>query len=164
MQPQTRQHPTSPAVTEPCHPQLPRPDRALARAGGIVGAVPKPVNNRPEPPWPPHASPPLDPGAVLRAVRQHAKLSQRELADVSGVPLSTIVRIESADRAGRHLPPHLRHVRVPRAYGDNRGEWWGWSRKWSSLPGAHIPQLTYWMRPWSSRRIARPAETDHYDS
>ncbi|WP_243706120.1 GNAT family N-acetyltransferase [Micromonospora sp. KC721] len=37
----------------------------------------------------------LDLGSILRALRRRADLSQRELADRSGVPQSTIARIES---------------------------------------------------------------------
>jgi transcriptional regulator with XRE-family HTH domain len=45
----------------------------------------------------------LDPAVTLRALRRRADLSQRELADLAGLPKSTITRIESGEimRAGR---------------------------------------------------------------
>ncbi|MGK5445552.1 GNAT family N-acetyltransferase [Micromonospora sp. URMC 105] len=51
-------------------------------------------------------APMVDLGATLRALRRHADLSQRELAEKSGVPQSTIARIES----GRTVDPGFRTV------------------------------------------------------
>ncbi|WP_309225124.1 helix-turn-helix transcriptional regulator [Salinispora sp. H7-4] len=48
----------------------------------------------------------LDLGATLRALRRRADLSQRELAERSGVPKSTVARIESQPGAD----PRLRTV------------------------------------------------------
>ncbi|SCL24924.1 Helix-turn-helix domain-containing protein [Micromonospora nigra] len=48
--------------------------------------------------------PRLDLGVLLRAARRRADLSQRELAVRSGVPHSTVARIESG-RAERSPPP-----------------------------------------------------------
>ncbi|WP_428962441.1 GNAT family N-acetyltransferase [Micromonospora fluostatini] len=56
----------------------------------------------------------LDVGAALRALRRRADLSQRELAARSGVPKSTIARLE----AGQGADPRLRTVeRLVRAVG-----------------------------------------------
>lgn len=55
-----------------------------------------------------------DLGAVLRALRRAADLSQRELAERSGVPQATLARIES----GRSTDPRFRTVeRLVRAAG-----------------------------------------------
>lgn len=57
---------------------------------------------------------PIDVGAVLRALRRQADLSQRELAERSGVPKSTLARIES----GRGAEPGFATVeRLVRAAG-----------------------------------------------
>jgi transcriptional regulator with XRE-family HTH domain len=40
---------------------------------------------------------PIDVPATLRAARRHRRLSQRELAEIAGVPRSTVDRIESGD-------------------------------------------------------------------
>ncbi|SCG63933.1 GNAT family N-acetyltransferase [Micromonospora coxensis] len=48
----------------------------------------------------------VDLGATLRALRRHVDLSQRELADRSGVPQGTVARIES----GRTADPGFRVV------------------------------------------------------
>ncbi|MET7669789.1 helix-turn-helix domain-containing protein [Micromonospora luteifusca] len=42
----------------------------------------------------------IDVGATLRDLRRHADLSQRELAERSGVPKSTLARIEAGQGAG----------------------------------------------------------------
>lgn len=41
----------------------------------------------------------LEPGALLRRARRIARLSQRDLAERAGVPLSTVARIESGTTA-----------------------------------------------------------------
>ncbi|WP_446212425.1 GNAT family N-acetyltransferase [Micromonospora sp. IBSANI012] len=51
-------------------------------------------------------TPSVDLGAALRALRRQADLSQRELAEQSGVPQATIARIES----GRTTDPRFRTV------------------------------------------------------
>ncbi|WP_346536853.1 GNAT family N-acetyltransferase [Micromonospora sp. DPT] len=51
-------------------------------------------------------TPSVDLGAALRALRRQADLSQRELAERSGVPQATIARIES----GRTTDPRFRTV------------------------------------------------------
>ncbi|MFF0718844.1 GNAT family N-acetyltransferase [Micromonospora sp. NPDC003816] len=59
-----------------------------------------------------------DVGAMLRALRRRADLSQRELAALSGVPQSTVARIES----GRGADPRFRTVqRLVRAAGGTVG-------------------------------------------
>ncbi|MBM0228861.1 GNAT family N-acetyltransferase [Micromonospora sicca] len=50
--------------------------------------------------------PPVDLGVTLRALRRQADLSQRQLAERSGVPQATIARIES----GRTADPSFRTV------------------------------------------------------
>ncbi|WP_233599699.1 GNAT family N-acetyltransferase [Micromonospora sp. M71_S20] len=56
----------------------------------------------------------VDLGAVLRALRRRADLSQRELSERSGVPQATLARIES----GRAADPRFRTVeRLVRAAG-----------------------------------------------
>ncbi|SBT51141.1 helix-turn-helix domain-containing protein [Micromonospora auratinigra] len=50
--------------------------------------------------------PPIDLGVALRALRRSADLSQRQLAERSGVPQATIARIES----GRSTDPRFRTV------------------------------------------------------
>lgn len=47
----------------------------------------------------PEELPPIDVGAVLRAARQVARLSQRELADELGVSKSTVARLEAGGGA-----------------------------------------------------------------
>ncbi len=60
----------------------------------------------------------LDLGALLRALRRLADLSQRELAARSGVPQSTVARIES----GQAVDPRFRTVeRLIRAAGSTLG-------------------------------------------
>ncbi|MFG3703433.1 GNAT family N-acetyltransferase [Micromonospora sp. NPDC047670] len=56
----------------------------------------------------------VDLGAALRSLRRRADLSQRELAELSGVPQATLARIES----GRAMDPRFRTVeRLVRAAG-----------------------------------------------
>lgn len=56
----------------------------------------------------------VDLGAALRSLRRRADLSQRELAELSGVPQATLARIES----GRAIDPRFRTVeRLVRAAG-----------------------------------------------
>ncbi|WP_223884524.1 GNAT family N-acetyltransferase [Micromonospora craniellae] len=60
----------------------------------------------------------IDVGAMLRALRRRADLSQRELAALSGAPQSTVARIES----GRGADPRFRTVqRLVRAAGGTLG-------------------------------------------
>ncbi|GAB3852336.1 hypothetical protein GCM10029963_41680 [Micromonospora andamanensis] len=54
----------------------------------------------------------LDLGSVLRALRRQADLSQRELAERSGVPQSTVARIESGRSAGAQFRTVQRLVRA----------------------------------------------------
>jgi len=57
---------------------------------------------------------PVDLATAIRALRRHADLSQRELAERADVPQATIARIES----GRAPNPHFRTVeRLVRAAG-----------------------------------------------
>jgi transcriptional regulator with XRE-family HTH domain len=57
---------------------------------------------------------PLDLGMALRALRRHGDLSQRQLAQRAGVPVSTVARIESGEIAD----PRIRTVeRLARAAG-----------------------------------------------
>ncbi|MBQ1027788.1 GNAT family N-acetyltransferase [Micromonospora sp. C95] len=57
-------------------------------------------------------NPVLDLGSMLRALRRQADLSQRELAERSGVPQSTVARIESGRSAGSQFGTVQRLVRA----------------------------------------------------
>jgi transcriptional regulator with XRE-family HTH domain len=60
----------------------------------------------------PDGTAPANLGALLRALRRAADLSQRQLAERSGVPLSTISRLEAGTRIDARFSTVVRLVRA----------------------------------------------------
>ncbi|WP_368671803.1 helix-turn-helix transcriptional regulator [Jatrophihabitans endophyticus] len=133
-------------------------------------------------------------GRMLRAVRYSRRLSQRELADVSGARREAVARIEAekvvprvdtlvtilagagyalalvdhrgrvleldptrdalVDRAGRHLPSHLRPEPTPDYFEPGgRASWWGWHHIAWPFTDDWVPEYTYWKRPPPLRNV-----------
>ena len=52
------------------------------------------------------------------------------------------------DRAGRHLPSHLRPIPTPRCGGPiGYGYWWGWHHIAWPYSDDWVPEYTCWQRP-----------------
>ena len=71
------------------------------------------------------------------------------LVDHRGRPLELHPERDAlVDRAGRHLPAHLRPVPTPGYMApSSEGTWWGWHRIAWFGDTARVPDHTYWHRP-----------------
>ena len=85
----------------------PSTGHSAVHTGAVTGGLPREVDNagvvredEVRPGWNPPTIERLEAWQILRGVRWHRSLSQRELAELSGMPQSTISRIE----AGRIQP------------------------------------------------------------